>query len=239
MTPPRLGIAALAACLCGLALLVAAPGQAAGECDNLMVCIPVAGPWVGIPAPSAGGRYPRATWQLKCPEGVVAGLDARLSDRAIDVGFFGLLGSPVNPGITTTVAVVFEAMYTGAGRRSTSFRPFIGCIPTAGGVRTPTAVTAFKPDRATMTRVKALRLVPGRLARATHGCGPGERLVSYSTAAGLYMRRPPTTAQLAAVRIARSVRRGRIVVSASRRGLPREIRAEVQIHALCALGERR
>ena len=104
------------------ALAVAAPAGGANECDGLMVCVPVAGPWVVVPA-STGAPRERVEFQLTCPRGyVVGGLDARLSVRAIDVGFIGTLGSPVNPGITTSRSAVFLGTYVGrpAARRRSS-----------------------------------------------------------------------------------------------------------------------
>jgi hypothetical protein len=89
-------------------------------------------------------------FQLDCPKGhVVAGLDARLSVRPIEVSFLGKLGSPVNPGITTARSAVFVATYVGRGDRAPTFKPFIGCVPMAGGgSRVPTSVgstQAFQP----------------------------------------------------------------------------------------------
>ena len=78
-------------------LVTASSAGGANECDGLMVCVPVAGPWVVVPI-SGGVPRPRVEYQLTCPRGhIVGGLDARLSDRAIDVNFLGTLGSPVNP----------------------------------------------------------------------------------------------------------------------------------------------
>ena len=97
----------------GAALAVAAPAGGANECDGLMVCVPVAGPWVVVPASTSVPRQ-RVEFQLTCPRGhVVGGLDAQLSLRAIDVGFIGTLGSPVNPGITTSRSAVFLGTYAG------------------------------------------------------------------------------------------------------------------------------
>ena len=62
-----LALVALAATLAG-----AAPASAAGECKGLKICIPVAGPWVVIPAPAHGSSS--AFWKLACPQGVVAGV---------------------------------------------------------------------------------------------------------------------------------------------------------------------
>ena len=43
-------------------------------------------------------------------------------EHAVDVMFLGLLGSPVNPGITTSRSVVFAATYGGDRRRATMTR---------------------------------------------------------------------------------------------------------------------
>src|SRR5207249_1007325 len=84
------------------ALAGAMPAGAAGECEGLQICVSVPGPWVVVPAATSVPRE-RVEYQLTCPKGhVVAGLDARVSLRAVDVSFLGLLGTPVNPGITTS-----------------------------------------------------------------------------------------------------------------------------------------
>ena len=124
----------LVAFAAALAVLAAPSARAADECRGLPVCIPVAGPWVAVPQGDADARFPQRSWRMKCPEGsIVGGVDARLTHRAVDMSFGGLLGSPVNPGITTTEEVVFTGTYTGGASRPTGYRPFIGCIPTAGG----------------------------------------------------------------------------------------------------------
>jgi hypothetical protein len=121
------------------ALVAASSAGAADECEGLMVCVPVAGPWVVVPT---AGAVPRAEvqYQVTCPRGHVAGgLDARLSRRAIDVSFLGTLGSPVNPGISTSRAVVFVATYVGAApprRRS---------APSWAASRRRAAVVACRP----------------------------------------------------------------------------------------------
>ena len=78
---------------------------------------------------------PRVEYQLTCPRGhVVGGLDARLSVRGIDVLFLGRLGSPVNPGITTSRSAVFAGHLRGsvgsALRRSV--RSSAACRPPEG-----------------------------------------------------------------------------------------------------------
>jgi hypothetical protein len=224
---------ATAVVLAAVACAVAAPsGRGADECRGLMACIPVAGPWVVVPA---GDGVSTAVWQLECPRGVVAGLDARVSEREVGVDFSGRLGSPVNPGITTTTAVVFTGTYAGRTRKATSFRPFIGCI-LGGGQRTPTGIRAapLPPAEPVTTRVKTVRVRVGELARATHGCRPGERLLRASHAIGLYSGDSPPDGGLSSVHVVQVVRDGRILVSATRQGLPPRVRAEVQVHAECA-----
>jgi hypothetical protein len=214
----------------------AASAQAADECRGLQVCIPVAGPWVVIPAPE--GASAAATWQLVCPQGVVGGVDARASDAAVAVEFPGLIGSPVNPGITTAQSLLFKGTYAGRARRATSYRPSIGCIPGGGGgPRTPmafTRVSAVKPGHPITVRVTELRVTPGRLARTTLACRHGERLLRSSHSVGLFTPGAPTRAQLASLRVVRVRRGSRILVSATRRGLAAGVRAVVQVQAECA-----
>jgi hypothetical protein len=127
----RLLILAALASVCAVA---AAPAYATNECRGLKVCVPVAGPWV-LASPG------RIEFQLACPKRfVVGGLDAELSSRAIEVGFIGNLGSPVNPGITTSKEAIFLGGSSVAaisprasGRTSGACRPPVE----AGGHRPP------------------------------------------------------------------------------------------------------
>jgi hypothetical protein len=229
------GVAASIALVVAL-LVGAAPSRAADECKGLKICIPIAGPWVAIPAP--GGIERTTSWKLICPKGIVGGVDARASEQAVAVEFPGRLGSPVNPGITTTSSLVFHGTYAGTTPRATSYEPFIGCIPTAGGGRrTRTSfqrTSAVKPGEPITVRIASLEVLPGRLGRATLRCRAGERLLGSSHSVGLYTLAVPSRAQLAAVHVIR-VRRGeKILVSATRRGLPTGMRAVVQVQAECA-----
>jgi hypothetical protein len=229
----------LVAAAAALTVLAAPSAHAADECRGLPVCIPLAGPWVVIPPGDADARYPQRSWRMKCPEGsIVGGVDARLTRRAIDMSFSGLLGSPVNPGITTREEVVFTGTYTGGASRSTGFRPFIGCVPTAGGGRIPTAVKgsyAVKPGRPTRLRVRTVSFV-NTVAAVTHGCSRGERLVSATHAVALRSRREPTVTQLAGVHSELVRRAGRLVASATLTGAARGLRAKLQIQAVCTRG---
>jgi hypothetical protein len=216
--------------------LVAGVGAAgaARECDGLMVCVPRAGPWVVVPT-SGSAERPRVEFHLSCPRGyIVGGLDAELSDRALDVGFLGKLGSPVNPGITTERAAVFTASYVGTTARAPSFRPHIGCIPASGGgTRIPTSATAFPPGQPTVRRVRTVRVRPGA-STVTRGCLGRERLVGAAHAFGFFMRRPPDTSLAASVSGTRSVSEGRVVVRVRGDAELGGIRAVVQVQAVCA-----
>ena len=219
----------------GAALAVAAPAGGANECDGLMVCIPVEGPWVVVPT-SGGVPRPKVEYQLTCPRAhVVGGLDARLSVRAIDVGFLGTLGSPVNPGITTSRAVVFSASYVGASARAPTFKPFIGCMPGAGGgSRVPTSATAFRPGTPTIRRVRTLRVRPGELA-VKQSCRASERLVGASHAFGFATRTPPSASLVDGVSASQSVSGREVVVSVRADAELADVRVVVQVHAVCAV----
>ena len=216
------------------------PGRAeAGtECDGLLVCIPVQGPWVAV----KGGGTP-TYYQLSCPGRgqVIGGLDA---DRAgpLELTFLGNLGGPVGPGVTTRRAAVFVALTT---RALSSFRPLLGCIPAAGGGGR--GRTVYEPKRqltaaapvvdATIRRVKDVRLKDQQTERVVHACLEGERLLAFSNAVALRTRRPPSLAALGSLR-ASSRRAGNRVVTTVRSGIARPlgVRAELQVHAICVRG---
>jgi hypothetical protein len=204
-----------------------------------MLCVRVAGPWVVVPS---GVKVPRTpvSFQLSCPKGyLVGGLDAELTDRAIDVEFGGKLGSPVGPGVTTTRAAVFRAAYTGPSPRGPSFRPHLGCVPSSGGgsgpvpYRRPAAV--FPPVTPTVLRVRNVRLRPG-LVRASAACGKSERLISGWHAIAFYSAAPPNQALIQTVSASRTVRGSRVEVRA-RSGIALEsVRGIVQVGAVCGGG---
>lgn len=224
--------------LAGSALAVGvAPAGATNECRGLIVCVPVAGPWVVVPT-GQGVPRPRVEYQLSCPKSfIVGGLDAELSDRAIDLGFLGALGAPVNPGITTSRDSVFVASYVGASARAPSFRPHLGCMPSSGGGgRIPTAARAFPPGKPTIRRVRNVTLKPGRLQRVAQGCAAGERLVSAAHAVGFYTTAPPADALVSSVAAAQAVGGGRVVVTVRSGAALRGVRAVVQAEAVCAGG---
>lgn len=217
----------------GAALAVAAPAGGANECDGLIVCVPVAGPWVVVPASTSVPRE-RVEFQLTCPRGhVVGGLDARLSVRAIDVGFIGALGSPVNPGITTSRSAVFLGTYVGRSAGAPTFRPFIGCMPSAGGgSRIPTSVSQLRPGRPVTRRVNSVRVRPGTTT-VVQRCVSGERLVGGSHAFGFSTRTPPSASLVRSVSGSQVTRGASVVVRVRGDAELAGVRAIVQVHALC------
>ena len=225
--------------LCSLAAGVGSTrAEAARECEGLIVCIPVAGPWVQV-----FGTAKPTYYELACPGRgqIIGGLDA---DRAGPLGimFLGSLGGPVGPGVTTSRAAIFAAHTT---RSLSGFRPLLGCIPTTGGGGR--SQTSYRPTRklqarapvpeATVWRVKNVRLKDQQRERVAHACQAGERLISFSSAVAFRVRRPPSLSTLGSVRAApRRVGRRVVVTVQSSITRPVNTRVELQIQAVCALG---
>lgn len=230
------------ACLAAVAAS-AGPARATNECKGLQVCVRVAGPWVVVPAAQGSARR-SVEFQLSCPRGfIVGGLDAELSDRAIDISFLAKIGSPVNPGISTSRAAVFVATYTGGSPRAATFRPHIGCVPASGGGGGPVpyratalAPSAFPPGQPTTRRVRTLRLRANATQTAVRACAGSERLVRGWHAVGFYTAAAPGADLVGSVATSRSVSRGRVVVAARSGGAIRGVRAIVQVGAVCAGG---
>ena len=214
-------------------------GRAADECRGLQVCLPVPGPWVAIP-PSEGGGPAVAVWELRCPlKGyIVAGIDARVSDRSIDVSFRGENGAPVSPGVTTGREVLFTAVYAGTGRQTTSFQPFVGCIPSSGGggrALTGTASpAAYVPAKPIERRVARKRLVSGSTTRVVQSCPAGTRLLGAQHAYAFRVGAQPGPSLLDAVNVRQTVAGRSVVARASvDASVPRRLQVELQVHALC------
>ncbi len=221
----------IAAAVCAAALAGASGGRAAtGECKGLRVCVPVAGPWVV--ATTQGAEF-----QLDCPKRfIVGGLDAELSSRAIEVAFAGGLGSPVNPGITTTGSAVFTGHFVGT-RGFGSFRPHIGCVPSSqGGRRTPTAYHAFRPGKPTVRVVQELPVLPSLTMRVAARCPTRTRLIRFTEALAFYSATPPAAVAVAAVHVRQSVQRGVVHVAAHGGSPGATSRTIVQVDLTCAVG---
>ncbi len=223
------------AILAGLAVLVVAgvsalPAQAADECAGLRVCLPVTGPWVVVPG---GG----VEYELSCPLPgyIVAGTDARVATADVDVTFRAEVGSPVGPGVTTSRSVVFRAARTASVATPSSFRPFIGCIPTrGGGGRALTSVAAsIRPTRPTRSAVVSVPIRRGsQVVRVA--CPSGSRLVASTHAVAFRRVAPPSAALTSGVTVVRSVSGGAVVARVTASAEAIGAKAEVQLRAVCA-----
>jgi hypothetical protein len=231
----RLALLVLTAAAAALATL-AVPAGATNECRGFQVCAPVAGPWVVVPTATSVPR-PKVEYQLSCPKGfIVGGLDAELTDRGIDVSFEALLGSPVNPGITTKRAALFTGRAVAGPVRTATFRPHIGCLPAAGGgSRIPTVAHVYPPGHPAIRRVWTVRVRPGVQA-VRKACANGETLVAASHAVGFYGKTPPSARLVGGVHATRAVRDGQVTVSVRAGSAVENVKAVVQIDLTCAGG---
>jgi hypothetical protein len=218
----------LLAAVAGACAVAASPAYATNECRGLMVCVPVAGPWV-VAGPG------QIQYQLSCPRRfIVGGLDAEVSSRGIEVGFVGALGSPVNPGITTSKDAVFLGRFVRGTDPAPTFRPHIGCVPAqGGGQRTATASNAFAPGKPTLRHVSQISALPGITRHAVRGCPRGERLVAASHAVGFYGPVPPSVKLARAVRVTQRVHAGRVSIDVRGTFALSEGHAVVQLSLLC------
>ena len=178
--------------------------------------------------------------ELMCPEGVVGGVDARVSDQRVAVEFSGPARQPGQSGDHDDRSLVFSGTYTGAPRKATSFRPFIGCIPGGGGGRrTPTARSAAPGQARTSRSRRASRRSgssPATLARDDARLPPRRAAAAREPQpSGSTRRRCRRAAELAVgARRAQSCAMGRSSSARPAAGSPRDVRAEVQVHAECA-----
>jgi hypothetical protein len=216
--------------------------HAADECRGLEVCLPVSGPWVVIPA-RAGAQPARVEFELRCPLPgyIVAGTDARLADPDIDVFIRGETGSPVGPGVTTSRAVVFVGVYAGDRRAPTTFRPFIGCVPTSGGggraltgAAGASSGTALRPTRPVTYRAALRRVPSGGRVQVVARCRARETAVDASHAVAFRTPAPPARALIDSVTASHRVAADRAVATAGATAqLPGSVRAVAQVIAHC------
>jgi hypothetical protein len=164
-----------------------------------------------------------------------------LNDRAIDVDFLGLFGSPVNPGTSTTRSVVVRGVYTGASVRTLVFRPHIGCIPAAGGGGGPVpfrrgeSLAAFPPGQPTIRRVRTVRVRAGAV-RGIAACGAGERLISGWHAVGFYTAKAPNATLIRSVTSSQVLRGDRVEARVRAGAAVGGVRTVLQVGAVCGGG---
>ena len=205
---------------------------ATNECRGFMTCVPIAGPWVVVPNSQTMPRQ-QVQYQLKCPRGfIVGGVDAELTDPAIDLWFMGASGSPVAPGKTTSRTIVFVATYVGRRTTAPTFRPHAGCVrASGGGRRTPTSTSAVvPPGRPTVRRVRTVRIAQPRIISVS--CHRDEHLVAGYSAGGFLTAKPPSQELVASLSARPTLARNHIAVSVS----GGQLRAVLQVGAVCAGG---
>lgn len=225
----RVALVALIVALAGAAALAPA-GSATNECHGIQACIPVAGPWVIVPARG------NAVYLLSCPGGrsVVGGLDAQVTSREVRVGFEGRLGAPVQPGATTTRYALFRAVSVSS--RVQAFQPRLGCVPLQGGGGRSTVSAFVSPPGASLEyRSRITVLAPGSVAFAKVSCIAKERIVGSWHALAFRTKKPPVLDDASRVRMTTTVVGKKVVVTASASdGLSIDAHAIVQAGAECA-----
>lgn len=210
------------------------------ECLNLASCTSIPNtPWVVVPAGKEGFtegdqgivQAGFVLWRIDCPGGKIpAGRDYVPADPN-QVVLVNALIPPFNLGITGSSAANFFGYWQ--GREPTSFRPLVGCVPKAA------TASASAPDSegsggALRLRAITRTLHPGQVKTFVHRCAKGERLVDSQHGVAFYRQTPPTRAELKGLEVARSNRRGRVVVRVRTDAkVGGHERVEIQIHALC------
>ncbi|MFL5962464.1 MAG: hypothetical protein ACJ757_06180 [Gaiellaceae bacterium] len=225
----RVALSAVVVALAGAAALAPA-GGASNECRGIQSCIRVAGPWVVVPARGT------AVYLLTCPGGrsVVAGLDARVTSRAVRIGFDGRLSAPVQPGATTTRYALFRAVSVSG--RLQAFQPLLGCVPLQGGGGRSTVSAFVSPPGPPLEYRSRIAVVePGSAGFAKASCLGSERLVGSWHALAFRTKNPPLLANASRVHIDTAVEGKKVSVTAlASDGLSIDAHAIVQAGAECA-----
>ncbi len=218
-----------------LAALAAAavPGRvgAANECAGIPQCIPVAGPWVAVPA------HGEVEYALQCPQGrgIIGGTDAQASSLDVRASFDGIIGSPVSFGRTTVSSVLFRAL--SATHRAGAFKPFIGCIPAQNQISNTLSSKITPVGPPLDLKTKLVRVDPGFQRSVTVSCPSDEALVDSWNATAFTGAPPPDPALASAVRVQTRIDGQRAVLSISvSEALPPASHVEVQLGVRCAGG---
>ena len=171
--------------------------------------------------------------ELAVGEGGPARRAPRCAEFAHD-GFVGQLGSPVNPGITTSKEAVFLGRFVHGPDRAPSFRPHIGCVPASGGgQRVPTAYHAAAPGKPVQRRVFEVAVRPGKTSRYVGRCLANERLAAATHAVAFYADAPPTADLARAVGVSQRIRAGHAELTIRASSAVSGAHAVVQLDLLC------
>jgi hypothetical protein len=213
-----------------LAAAAAPVGGATNECHGIQQCIPIAGPWVVVPA------HGTAAFLLACPRGrsVVGGLDALATSRSVHVGFDARLGAPVQPGVTTTRYALFRAVSTSSSRQA--FQPRLGCIPVqGGGGRSTVSATLTPPGPSIEALARIIIVGSGATSFGRVTCPAGQTVVGAWHSLAFRTKTPPRLSAAQYIR-ARHVVLGRqvVVTASSTDALSVDVHAIVQAGVECA-----
>lgn len=211
-----------------VAACAARSGSAANECKGLRVCVPISGPWVVV------HKGTPSTYLLSCgKDGVVGGLDAVATTSAVRVSFDGRLGSPVQPGTTTSTSAYFTGLLVSG--RTAAFQPWIGCVPSSGGGGRTTVAYQVEPGPA-LDRVAHVVVVgSGTVKSASVACPAGEPLVGGWDTLAFRTAKPPDLRLASFVQIERvATGRKEVVTVSASDALAPEAHAVVQVGAECA-----
>jgi hypothetical protein len=219
------GVAFVAALAVAAATAVGA--GATNECKGIQRCIPVAGPWVVVPA------HATAEYLLSCPQGVVGGLDAQVTSRAVHVSFDGRLGSPVGPGTTTTRYAFFHAVSSATSTQA--FQPRLGCVPTqGGGGRSTVSARVSPPGPSVEYRARVVVIGPSEVKFAHVSCLANEALVGSWQAVAFRTKQPPNLEHVTLVHATHRIVGKQVVATAtSTDALSVDDHAIVQVGAEC------
>ena len=194
-------------------------------------CIPVAGPWVSVPA------HGEADFALECPQGrgIIGGTDAQASSLDIRASFDGIVASPVSFGRTTLSTAFFRAV--SATHRPGMLKPFIGCIPTQSqvGNTLSSKITPVGPPLDLKTKLVPVN--PGFQRSVSVSCPVDESLVDSWNAVAFTTAAPPDPALASAIQVKTTIagHRATLAISVSE-ALPLASHAEVQVGVRCAGG---
>lgn len=212
-----------------VAAIPATGSAAANPCSGIPKCIPVAGPWVAVPASG------EVDYALGCPggKGVVAGTDGEASSLDVRASFDAILGSPIAYGRSTHTAVLFRAV--SAHHRPGWFKPYIGCIPLPSSVRNTVASQASPLGAPLDFVARTISVTPGFQRTVTLSCPAGESLVDSWSAPASSSASPPRAwfGKAVLVQTKLGARKAQLLVSVNET-LPRGLGAQVQVGVRCA-----
>jgi hypothetical protein len=152
----------------------------------------------------------------------------------VRVDFTGRLGSPVQPGQTTTRYALFRAVST--SKKTQLFQPLLGCVPArGGGGRSTVSALVSAPGASLEFRSAIVVIGPGTTKFGHVSCQPAEKLAGAWQSTAFRTANPPRVSNAVYVRATHNVVGKKVVVTASAADvLSIDVHAIVQVGAECA-----